>query len=284
MVGIIERLALRLNARRSYGSLMRTYVKLALELRIQSGSIPSELNFCRLIVAHLRSHKFTTLSNFISAAKKNFEHQGRLPRNMSFRNVKRGLFQMFATIDATTHKVPLRRRHLLILVNYFILRELYGLAFAMSLNYWAALRISELLRLEWGDFKISDTFCLIVIRIAKNHLRPKCSVVTHSTEVDSLPLLANEHLAAKPRKRKVFSFGRTHHDKAIKAACRANDLPIGTSHSFRAGFITDAAAIGMPDTVIAQHARHKSTVSLSDCERPGVSDLKSLTATMVAKC
>ena len=37
-----------------------------------------------------------------------------------------------------------------------------------------------------------------------------------------------------------------------------------------------------PDTAVAQHTRHESTASLSDHERPGVSDLQKLTALMTA--
>ena len=232
------------------------------------------------MVAYLRGHKFTTLSNFISAIKKNFEYEGILPRGVLFRNVRNGLSQIFSTIDATVHKVALRRKDLLILIAYFIEHKLHEFAFAVAVNYWAALPISELLRLEWGDFKAARSFCVILVRIAKNHLRPKFSVVSHSSDIDSLSLLAAKHFSSTRQTKNIFSFSRSKYNKAIKTACRATNRPIGTSHSFRAGFITDAAALGIPDTIIAHHTRHSSTASLSDYKRLGVSDLQKLTASM----
>ena len=124
VIDIIQSLALRLNTRRSYSSLMRTYFKLTKELRIFTVSIPSEFELCRLMVAYLRGHKFTTLSNFISATKKHFEHEGILPRGVLFRNVRNGLSQMFSTIDATVHEVALRRKDLLTLIAHFVQHEL----------------------------------------------------------------------------------------------------------------------------------------------------------------
>ena len=194
---------------------------------------------------------------------------------------------MFGMIDETIHKVPLRRRHLVILISYFIRRRLYKWAFAIALNYWAALRISELLNLTWGDFRLTIKLASITVRKAKNHLRPKFSIVTHSTALDSLPILAAKHISVLTRRRnsstKIFSFGRTVYNQAIKRACRATGLPIGTSHSFRAGFITDAFAQGVPATAIARHTRHKSIRSLSDYDLPDISDLQKSSDLMMSK-
>ena len=184
---MFQKLSIRFNARRSYRSLMRTYVLLAISPRIQYSYIPTEIELCLLMVAYLRGHKLTTLPNFIAAAKKNFEHQGLLPRNLLCHNVKRGLIQVFGTIDEVTHKVPLRRIHLLVLIACFLKRRRFKLAFAVALNYWAALRISELLNLTWADFKAKLTLTVIVVRKAKNHLRPKSSVIVHGHELDALP-------------------------------------------------------------------------------------------------
>ena len=266
---------------------MRTHVRLADSLYISHSRIPSEIELCLLMIAYLRGHKLTTLTNFISAAKKHFEHRGILPRNLLCHNVKRGLHQIFGTIDEVIHKVPLRRGHLLILIRYFLNKRLFKFAFAITLNCWAALRISELLNLSWSDFKTVQLLSVVVVQKAKNHLRPKQSVVIHSYEVDSLPVLAVQYISALSKQvkssAKIFSFGRTSCNQAIKKACRATGLPIGTSHSFRAGFITDAFAQGISATAIARHTRHKSTRSLSDYNIPDISDLKKLTSLMLSK-
>ena len=102
---------------------MRTYKKLAAKLGIEESVLPSELDLCRLVAAYLRGHKLTTLANFVAAAKKHFECQGRLPRNLSCHNVRRGLTQIFGTIDEVIHKEPLRRSHLLRLLSYFLKQE-----------------------------------------------------------------------------------------------------------------------------------------------------------------
>ena len=75
------------------------------------------------------------------------------------------------TIDEVIHKVPLRRGHLLILIRHFLNKRLFKFAFAITLNYWAALRISELLNLSWSDFKTVQLLSVVVVQKAKNHLR-----------------------------------------------------------------------------------------------------------------
>ena len=283
---MFQRLSLRFNTRRSYKSLMRTYVLLAISLRIQCSCVPTEIELCLLMVAYLRGHKLTTLSNFVAAAKKHFECQGILPRNLLHHNVKRGLTQVFGMIDEVIHKVPLRRTHLLILIAYFLKQRQFKLAFAVALNYWAALRISELLNLIWSDFKATLTLTVVIVRKAKNHLRPKSSIISHCQELDALPVLAAQHITVPSNKTrsstKIFSFGRTHYNQAVKKACRATGLPIGTSHSFRAGFMTDAFAQGHSAQAIAHHTRHQSTKSLSDYNQPDVSDLQKLTVSMLS--
>jgi integrase len=154
-------------------------------------------------------------------------------------------------------------------------------AFAIALNHWAALRTSELLRIRWSDLLFYIKSTAVVVRRAKNHSSPKISFVSHSSGVDNLMSLASQ---VKPKDisvqgtEKVFSFSRNTYNKAIKAACKSIGIPEGTSHSFRAGFITDASCNGIPDTMIALHARHKSIASLQSYKIPSISDLQATTS------
>ena len=102
--------------------------------------------------------------------------------------------------------------------------------------------------------------------------------MSHSDGIDDLMLRAVEvKFPHVPSSAKVFSFSRKSYDDAMKAACTALQIPQGTSHSFRAGFITDASAAGASDTSIAQHTRHKSIVSLQSYKIPSISDLNVMT-------
>ena len=238
----------------------------------------------RAMISYLTTHKSTTLSNYIAAIKNFFELQGILPRGLLFYKVRKGLMQIFGAMDQVIHKVPLRRPDLLQIISCFFIRNEHGFALATCLNYWAALRISELLRLCWSDVKITHSFVLVIVRIAKNHLRPKhCTVSHNSVDEDSVPIRIAEHRAssAKSFSGKIFHFSRSTYNRAIKRACISCSLPKGTSHSFRAGFITDASSIGIPNPSIALHARHKSTLSLSAYNRPAATDLKKITEAMM---
>ena len=226
------------------------------------------------MVAFVFSHKITTLPNFISAIKKNFEYQGVLPRGLLFFNVRKGLNQICCTFDTVIHKVPIRLKSLLRIISFFLSIGKTKFAFGVALNYWGALRISELLSLTWADLRFYSSYTAVIVRKAKNHKLPKISFVSHTEGVDSLVIRA---AAVKPNiisdSAKVFSFSRKTFNKAIKFACSSLQIPSGTSHSFRAGFITDASAAGIPDSMIALHTRHKSIQSLQSCELPSISDL-----------
>jgi integrase len=283
-VKIVQGIALRLNTRRSYSSLMRTCAAIVGNLGFSSLRLPSEMNLVRAMISHLTTHKSTTLSNFIAAIKNNFDLQGILPRGRLFYKARRGLMQIFGAIDEVIHKVPLRRPHLLQIISYFLTNNEFGFALATCLNYWAALRISELLRLQWSDVKITHSFALVIVRVAKNHLRPKvCSISHNSVDKDSVPIRIAKYrsTSANSFSGKIFQFSRSTYDRAMKKACTSCGLPIGTSHSFRAGFITDASSIGIPNTTVALHTRHKSTLSLSDCNRPAATDLKKIAEAMM---
>ena len=90
---ILQGIALRVNTRRSYSSLMRTYVGIAQVLRFDSSVLPSEINLVRAMCSCLLTHKSTTLTNFIAAIKNNFELQGMLPRGLLYFKVRKGLMQ-----------------------------------------------------------------------------------------------------------------------------------------------------------------------------------------------
>jgi integrase len=241
------------------------------------------MNLVRAMISCLTTHKSTTLTNFIAAIKNNFDLEGLLPRGRLFYKVRKGLMQIFGAMDQVIHKIPLRRPDLLKIISCFLIRNEFGFALATSLNYWAALRISELIRLQWSDVKVTLAFTVVIVRIAKNHLRPKFCSISHSIDVDSIPMRIAKFrsTSANSFSGKLFKFSRSSYNRAIKRACRSCSLPQGTSHSFRAGFITDASSIGIPNPTIALHTRHKSVQSLSDYNRPAATDLKKITEAMM---
>jgi integrase len=283
----LRKLALRINTRKAYASLMRTYFKTAETQNIFHQGKPTEVELCLIMVAYLRSHKITTLTNFVSAIKKHFELEGHLPRNILYVSVKRGLHQIFDVIDQTVHKNPVRRPALLRFIAYFISEDQIHFAFACSLNYWGALRISELLALRWRDLQFFTDCSAVIVRVAKNHSNPKASHVEHSVAVDCIPILAAKFKSSKYFKGdnyKCFSFSRRTYNRAIKRVSALFRHPKATSHSFRAGFITDAAAAGISDPAIALHTRHRSIRSLVDYKGPAMADLRRTTRTMLTEC
>ena len=187
---IIQDLDIRGSTKKAHASLVRTCIKIAKRHHFSCLSVPDELQLCIAMVSFVFDHKITTLPNFISAMKRHFQFQGILPRNLLCRKVQKGLFQIFGTFDVVVHKVPIRLKNLILLILFFLSQKKYMFAFAIALNCWAALRISELLRVRWSDLLFCVKSTAVVVRRAKNHSSPKISFVSHSSGVDNLMSLA----------------------------------------------------------------------------------------------
>ena len=117
-----------------------------------------------------------------------------------------------------------------------------------------------------------DSTVLLVGR-SKNHQKPKPVFVSHAEDFNvSLPCLLNESLPFLPEQGRIFRFSRRTCNERIQDIGRRFGWPRASSHSFRAGFITDAFACGSSAAAIARHTRHKAEESLVVYDQPGAQD------------
>ena len=189
--------------------------------------------------------------------------------------MKRNIVSFFSLIDKVIHKLPIRLKHLiLIALNSSIsARKFFK---AMLVTYWAALRISEMLRLTWSDIEFrKDCICLTVTR-GKNHVEPRHCIlprlpVSHAA-VCPYRCLVRLRQAAKKKSKKLFVFSAKRFRDFINAAMAPIEDGHFTPHSLRAGFCTDAHASSLPAAQIDMHCRWSSASSYLSYYQPDVQD------------
>ena len=236
---------------------------------------PSELLLCRAAIAFCFTNKSTSLKNYISAIANLFVASGPLRRGFMFHRVKRNLMRFFAVIDNVQHKLPARLKHLVLLAK---IPSVFRRRFfpAMIVTYWAALRISELMRLVWEDLYFMPTGVRLTVQRAKNHAQPRhCFLpvlpASHAQVCPARHLLRLRD-NKKSRAKKIFPFGSAAFRKYVTASMAAISDGHFTPHSFRAGFCTDAHAARLPSGMIDEHCRWASATSHRSYNHPDVQD------------
>ena len=204
---------------------------------------------------------------------------GELPRGRRFYRVRKGIMNLFGPMDGVIHKTPMRLRDL----RRFWAdgsREMLQLTApnvldSIILNYWGALRISELLFLSPDTVTVRGNTMVIKVVNAKNHLEPRFTVLTRMGEDPLCPVAAMERVMTRNGgSRRLFRHGRARHNKVVRAIGEALGLGECTPHSLRAGFATDCDRAGIPARVVMRHGRWASEASLVSYAQPDLQDLR----------
>lgn len=145
-----------------------------------------------------------------------------------------------------------------------------SMALAYGFAYLGALRISELLALQWRDVQITESGIILTIRFSKTKAGiDHVYLSTRSDELDSIPLLLR-HLQChkhrldptapvflhptrpgKPMTKELF---RNQLRNDVFYCLNENPTEFA-GHSFRRGWITDAFEAGMSPELMQQHGR-----------------------------
>ncbi len=146
----------------------------------------------------------------------------------------------------------------------------------LAIGWAAALRSSELVGLDVddchfvGDPDTGDGGVLLQIRAGKGHPGAQWVAVPYASTWSWCPVRRLAHwtrtLRTGPLFRRIDRHGHTHGRltaPAVTSIVRTRlvevcqlDADQHTSHSLRAGFVTEARAHGADDTLIARHTRH----------------------------
>lgn len=146
----------------------------------------------------------------------------------------------------------------------------------VALGWASALRSSELVGLDVddlnvvGDLDAGDGGLLIRVRAGKGTTDVDYVAVPFSSQWTSCPVRRAiqyiKPLKAGPVFRHIDRHGRAHGRLTARSVtdvvrrcvveCLQIDAAGYTSHSLRAGFVTEARANGVPDELIARHTRH----------------------------
>lgn len=161
---------------------------------------------------------------------------------------------------------------------------------AMLLLGWAAaLRRSELVALTTDDIVRHETGCDLLIRKSKTDQRGEGQMVfvPMATAQDRCPVLALHawlamaEITTGPLFRQVSRHDHLVGDKGLtpQAVAQVVQAAVGAArgkevarmfaaHSMRAGFVTEAATLGIPTTEIMEVTRHRSIATLQIYIRP----------------
>jgi integrase len=160
----------------------------------------------------------------------------------------------------------------------------------LAVGWAAALRSEELVGLDVDDITITGdpttgTTGGMLIRVRRSkgdQTQPAYVAVPWSTHPSTCPVrLAMLHIRqirTGPLFRHIDRHGTTHNRLQPKTASQILKQHVSTilqanpdiysSHSLRAGFVTEARAHRIPDTIIARHTRHKDLRMLGVYDRP----------------
>ena len=108
------RAAYRHNTNRTYGSHLRWVFKTAERLSISLDRPLSEHNLCLLVADHVRRHKLGGHRTMLSALSQWHKQQGfgPLPRNDTFKLLKKGLKNILGGVDKQEHKAAFTEEHM----------------------------------------------------------------------------------------------------------------------------------------------------------------------------
>lgn len=149
----------------------------------------------------------------------------------------------------------------------------------VAVTWWGALRRSETVALNWSDVTFEPTGIRILIQHAKTDQEGQgvvlglprsgdstCPATALAAWRDASGLVEGPVFVAVDRWDKLGRRRLTAQSVALvlkrAAAAAGLDAAVISGHSGRRGFITEAAANGVPEQVIARHSRHRSMQTL----------------------
>lgn len=279
---MFSRMALQVNSRSAYATHHKTYLKFCESIGHDALSGVTEELLCADIIDFVRSHKVTTLPQYISAVA-NWHHEhslGDLPRNRLFQRVQKGIQNVFGLSESVQSKAALSLADLQVFYGkmnfsrFCDSRDWLCYVFA----FFGLLRIHEYIgaSFKFGHVKVKSWGISITIPFSKTNLQPvKVRLVRRDPSDMFDPVSAYYRYVQfipKPIQHPNIPFFLQRADRSIpitdteymetfkqrvKLWLHKKDTNYA-GHSFRRGGTTALFLAGVPETVIAAHGRWKS--------------------------
>lgn len=284
MVKMFSELSLAVNSRKSYAAQHKIYLQFCLHVGHDPLSAITEELLCECMIFYAKSHKITTLPQFISAVSNwHLEHElGELPRNRQFKKVQKGLHNVFGLSDESKPMAALTIEDLAVIHAKMVKN---GQIFTFEgcrdwlcyiMAFFGLLRIHEYIgeNLKFGHVELKSWGLQILVQFSKTNPRPvKVRLVTRNDFLDPTQAYIN-YVAWIPKKlqHSNLPFVLSHCSRSKALSDRdyistfkyrvekwlKKDPANYAGHSFRRGGTTAMFTAGVPETVIAAHGRWKS--------------------------
>ena len=274
-------MALRVNTQRTYSSLQNQFLRFCNSYSIDPLAPLTEQQLCMAAADYCRTHKCTSLPNYISALA-NWAEQynlGPLPRHNQFKQVKKGLLNYFGLSETTQPKLAISLTDLSIMyahMNFDTFNDSRDWC-CYIFGFFGLLRISETIgnQLTFINVKRFDWGIQITIPYSKTSLQPVIVKLTQRNRDMFCPLLAYDSYIRfiKPKLRLPdFPFFMAAKDRSTTLTVASYTTTLkyriqyhllkqpasyGT-HSMRRGGTTALFQAGVSETVISYHGRWRS--------------------------
>jgi hypothetical protein len=275
-------MALQVNSRNTYASHHKTYLQFCFEVNHDPLIAITEHLLCAAIVFYVRTHKITTLPQYVSAvANWHHEHElGELPRDRLYYRVQKGLGNVFGLSETVEPKTAITLEDLSTLYTHMDINSFIGardwLCYIMA--FFGLLRIHEYIgtSLKFSHVKLHSWGIGVTIPFSKTNLQPVCVRIIKREAADIFdPVTAYlRYIAFIPVKLRHGNMPFILHqcDRSVplpdhvymqtfklRVKNYLHKSPENyAGHSFRRGGTTALFLAGVPETVIAAHGRWKS--------------------------
>lgn len=279
---MFSRMALQVNSRSTYAAHHKNYLKFCDSIGHDALLPITEELLCAAMIDFVRSHKVTTLPQYISAVA-NWHHEhalGDLPRNRLFHRVQKGIHNVFGLSEAVQSKAALSLADLKVFYSKMDFSRFCDSRdwLCYVLAFFGLLRIHEYIgsSLKFGHVMVKSWGISITIPFSKTNLQPvKVRLVRRDPSDMFDPVSAYYRYVQfipTPLQHPNIPFFLQRADRSIPLAdaeymetfkhrvhvyLRKPEANYA-GHSFRRGGTTALFLAGVPETVIAAHGRWKS--------------------------
>jgi hypothetical protein len=279
---MFSRMALQVNSRSTYAAHHKNYLKFCDSIGHDALSAVTEELLCAAMIDYVRSHKVTTLPQYISAVA-NWHHEhslGDLPRNRLFHRVQKGIHNVFGLSESVQSKTALSLADLQVFYSKMDFSRFHHSRdwLCYVLAFFGLLRIHEYIgsSLKFGHVKVKSWGISITIPFSKTNLQPvKVRLVRRDPSDMFDPVSAYYRYVQfipKPLQHPNIPFFLQRADRSIPLSDAEymetfkhrvhhylhKPAANYAGHSFRRGGTTALFLAGVPETVIAAHGRWKS--------------------------
>ena len=272
-------MAVRAKTHASYGSLWRTFSRWCDDHAVSTLKALAEEDLCAAAVWFCRTHKFSSLKNYVSAIRhvQLGAGLGELERGVRWQRVKQGLSNFYSLTQEVEKKLALSVDQLRAISKIVDQTDEFQSVcwFATVIAWHALLRVGEYCdgRMRWRDVKLCDRGVAVNVRFDKVKLKPRevCVVAWPSEQALCIVHAFNQFVKARggaygTSDAPLLSCGGVVLSKQkyiaqlkqwAAVACSVQKSVVA-GHSLRRGGTTALTQAGVPEMLIQHHGRWES--------------------------